>query len=59
VYLKLVIHYFLNDHDFNLNFGIALAFAGDYKAAEEGLCKFKMKNIRAITSTLVGCAYTT
>lgn len=36
VYLKSVRPYFLNDDDFNWNFGIASAAAGDFKDAEEG-----------------------
>ena len=37
VYLKSIRPYFINDDDFNWNFGIASAAAGDYKDAEEGL----------------------
>jgi intraflagellar transport protein 56 len=37
VYLKSIRHYFLNDDDFNWNYGIASASAGDYKEGEEGL----------------------
>ena len=37
VYLKSIRPYFLNDDDFNWNFGIASASAGDYKDGEEGL----------------------
>lgn len=37
VYLKSVRPYFLNDDDFNWNFGIASAAAGDFKDAEEAL----------------------
>jgi intraflagellar transport protein 56 len=37
VYLKSIRPYFLNDDDFNWNFGIASAAAGEYKDAEEGL----------------------
>jgi intraflagellar transport protein 56 len=36
VYLKSIRPYFLNDDDFNWNFGIASAAAGEYKDAEEG-----------------------
>ena len=36
VYLKSIRPYFYNDDDFNWNFGIASAAAGDYKDAEEG-----------------------
>lgn len=37
VYLKSVKAYFPNDDDFNWNYGIASAAAGDYKEAEEAL----------------------
>lgn len=37
VYLKSVKAYFANDEDFNWNFGIALAAAGEFKEAEEAL----------------------
>ena len=37
VYLKSIRPYFINDDDFNWNFGIACASAGEYKDAEEGL----------------------
>ena len=37
VYLKSIRPYFINDDDFNWNFGIASASAGDYKDAEDGL----------------------
>ena len=37
VYLKSIRPYFLNDDDFNWNFGVASAAAGEYKDAEEGL----------------------
>ena len=36
VYLKSIRPYFINDDDFNWNFGIACASAGEYKDAEEG-----------------------
>ena len=36
VYLKSIRPYFINDDDFNWNFGIACAAAGEYKDAEEG-----------------------
>jgi len=29
--------FFLNDDDFNWNYGIALGYCGDYKSAEEAL----------------------
>jgi intraflagellar transport protein 56 len=41
VYLKSVKSYFLNDDDFNWNFGIASAAAGEYKNAEEALCQIQ------------------
>jgi intraflagellar transport protein 56 len=37
VYLKSIRDFFPNDDDFNWNYGIALAAAGDYKTAEEAL----------------------
>jgi len=37
VYLKSIRPYFLNDDDFNWNFGIASASSGNFKDAEEGL----------------------
>ena len=37
VYLKSIRPYYLNDDDFNWNFGIASAAAGDYNDGEEGL----------------------
>jgi len=37
VYLKSIRPYFLNDDDFNWNFGIASASAGQFKEAEEAL----------------------
>jgi len=37
VYLRSIRPYFINDDDFNWNFGIASASAGDYKDAEDGL----------------------
>jgi len=36
VYLKSIRPYFIHDDDFNWNFGIASAAAGEYKEAEEG-----------------------
>lgn len=37
VYLKSIKSYFLNDDDFNWNYGIALAAAGENQEAEETL----------------------
>ena len=37
VYLKSVKPYFANDDDFNWNYGLACAAAGDYKEGKEGL----------------------
>jgi len=37
VYLKSIKSYFLNDEDFNWNFGIALAAAGEFWEGEEAL----------------------
>jgi len=37
VYLKSIRPYFLNDDDFNWNFGLASASIGAFKDAEEGL----------------------
>ena len=36
VYLKSIRPYFINDDDFNWNYGVACAAAGEYKDAEEG-----------------------
>ena len=41
VYLKSVRSYFLNDDDFNWNYGIASAAAGEYREAEEGLLQIQ------------------
>lgn len=41
VYLKSIREFFLNDDDFNWNYGIALAATGDYKSAEEALQQIK------------------
>ncbi len=37
VYLKSIRPYFLNDDDFNWNYGLATGSAMDFKEAEEGL----------------------
>ena len=36
VYLKSIRPYFINDEDFNWNYGVACASAGEFKEAEEG-----------------------
>ena len=41
VYLRSIRPYFINDDDFNWNFGIASASAGDYKDAEDGLLQIQ------------------
>jgi len=41
VYLKSIRPYFIADDDFNWNFGIASAAAGDYKEAEEGFLQIQ------------------
>ena len=41
VYLKSIRPYFINDDDFNWNFGIASAAAGEYKDAEEGFLQIQ------------------
>jgi len=37
VYLRSIRPYFINDDDFNWNFGLASASAKEFKEAEEGL----------------------
>jgi len=37
VYLKSIRNFFQSDDDFNWNYGIACASAGDYKEAEEAM----------------------
>ena len=39
VYLRSIKPYFVNDDDFNWNYGIALAAAKEFKEAEETLLK--------------------
>lgn len=46
VYLKSIKSYFLNDDDFNWNFGIASAAAGEYKPAEEALLQIQKEKYR-------------
>ena len=41
VYLKSIRPYFINDDDFNWNFGIACASAGEFKDAEEGFLQIQ------------------
>ena len=41
VYLKSIRPYFINDDDFNWNFGIASASAQEYKDGEEGLLQIQ------------------
>lgn len=41
VYLKSIRPYFINDDDFNWNFGIASAAAKEFKEAEEGLLQIQ------------------
>lgn len=58
VYLKSIRPYFLNDDDFNWNYGIASASAGDYKEGEEGLLQVqneKYKNDYCYLSWLCRC----
>jgi intraflagellar transport protein 56 len=40
VYFRSIRPYFINDDDFNWNFGIASASAGDYKDAEDWFLLF-------------------
>ncbi len=47
VYLKSVRDFFINDDDFNWNYGIALASCGDYKGAEESLQLIKSEMYKA------------
>jgi len=47
VYLKSIKPYFSNDDDFNWNFGIALAAAGEYKEAKEALQMVQNEKYRA------------
>merc|ERR1719229_535610 len=47
VYLKSIKPYFTNDDDFNWNYGIACAAAGDYKEAKEALLQIQNEKYRA------------
>ena len=58
VYLKSIRPYFINDDDFNWNFGIASAAAGEYKDAEEGFLQIqneKYKQEHTYLSWLCRC----
>lgn len=46
VYLKSIKPYFTNDDDFNWNYGLACAAAGDYKEAKEGLLSIQNEKYR-------------
>jgi len=47
VYLKSVKPYFTNDDDFNWNYGVALAAAGDYKEGKEALLLVQNEDYRS------------
>ncbi len=47
VYLKSIKSYFLNDEDFNWNYGISLAAAGEFVEAEEALLQIQTEKYRA------------
>ena len=47
VYLNSIESYFINDDDFNWNFGVALAAAGDYGKAEEALLQIASDQYRS------------
>jgi intraflagellar transport protein 56 len=47
VYLKSVMPYFSNDDDFNWNYGLACAAAGDYKEGKRGLSQVQNEKYRA------------
>lgn len=47
VYLKSIRNFFQNDDDFNWNFGIASAAAGEYKEAEEAFSLIQNENYRS------------
>eukprot|EP00928_Gymnodinium_smaydae_P054136 TRINITY_DN37960_c0_g1_i1.p1 TRINITY_DN37960_c0_g1~~TRINITY_DN37960_c0_g1_i1.p1 ORF type:complete len:596 (+),score=172.12 TRINITY_DN37960_c0_g1_i1:108-1790(+) len=47
VYLKSIKPYFTNDDDFNWNYGIACASAGDYKEAKDALLQVQNEKYRA------------
>ena len=46
MYLKSVKSYFLNDDDFNWDFGIASASAGEFKAGEEALLQIQKEKYK-------------
>merc|ERR1719174_2608246 len=47
VYLKSIMPYFSNDDDFNWNYGLACAAAGDYKEGREALLMVQSEKYRA------------
>merc|ERR1719240_2070672 len=47
VYLKSIMPYFTNDDDFNWNYGLACAGAGDYKEAKRALLQIQNEKYRA------------
>ena len=47
VYLKSIRDFFLNDDDFNWNYGIALAACGDFKTAEEAFQLIKNESSKS------------
>lgn len=47
VYLKSIKQYFTNDDDFNWNYGIACAAAGDYKEAKDALLSVQNEKSRS------------
>ena len=52
VYLKSIKDYFVNDEDFNWNFGIALAAAGEYEEAQKALLNIQSERYRSDYSFL-------
>lgn len=46
MYLKSIKSYFLNDDDFNWNFGIALSSAGEFQEGEETLLQITSEKYR-------------
>merc|ERR1719174_188308 len=47
VYLKSIMPYFTNDDDFNWNYGLACANAGDYKEANRALMQIQSEKYRS------------
>lgn len=47
VYLKSIMPYFTNDDDFNWNYGLACAGAGDYKEAKRALLQIQNEKYRS------------